>query len=223
MNAAPRRRFRRFQPQGTFHVPFFAFLHRPTDFRDRAFGPADDCRLYRPARAADLGISGDRPANCQHHCRLSRRIGRGHRLDRGDPDRAGGEWRRQHALHQLAVDRGWPGDDQRRLQARHQHRSGAGARAEPRRGRRATSAGRRAPPWRSGAQGLAGPDDGHPYALAGWLARPAVHFQLHDALREGCADPRGWCRQCRRLRRARLFDAHLARSRACRLTQSDSR
>ena len=43
-------------------------------------------------------------------------------------------------------------------------------------------------------------------------ARSAVYFKLRDALREGCPDPHRWGRQRKRLRRARLFDARLARS-----------
>ena len=43
------------------------------------------------------------------------------------------------------------------------------------------------------------------------IARPAVHLQLRDALRQGRADAHRRRRRRQRVRRARLFDAHLAR------------
>ena len=57
--------------------------------------------------------------------------------------------------------------DQRRVQAGHQHRPGAGAGAEPRLGRPAAAAGGGAAPRRHGAQELARPDDGRAPDLAG--------------------------------------------------------
>ena len=83
------------------------------------------------------------------------------------PDRARGQRRRRYALHRLAVDRRRAAVDQRRVQARHQHRSGAGAGAEPRLGGRAAPARGRAPSRHRGAQGLARPDDGRAHDLAG--------------------------------------------------------
>ena len=141
--------------------------------------------------------------------------------DRRHADRAGGERRRQHALHHLAVGRRRHADDQRRVQAGHRHRYRAGAGAEPRLGRRAAAAGRRAAARRHGAQGVARPDDGRAHDLAGRLARPAVHLQLRDALHQGRAGARRRRRRRQRVRRARLLDADLARSRQGRGARPD--
>ena len=141
--------------------------------------------------------------------------------DRRHADRAGGERRRQHALHHLAVDRRRHADDQRRVQAGHRHRYRAGAGAEPRRGRRTAPAGGRAAARRHGAQGLARPDDGRAHDLARRLARPAVHLQLRHALHQGRAGAGRRRRRRQRVRRARLLDARLARSRQGRGARPD--
>ena len=97
---------------------------------------------------------------------LSRRLGRGRRRHRGDAARAGDQRRREHALHGLAGDRRRQPAAHHHLRARHRSRHRAGARAEPRRHRRAAPAGGGAPHRRDGAQELARPDDGDPPQLA---------------------------------------------------------
>ena len=186
------------------------FIDRPIF----AVGPVDhhpDRGLHRPARPADGGVSRDRPAHGQRHRDLSRRLGRGHRRDRRHAARARDQRRRRHALHQLAVDRRRTAVDQRRVQARHRHRPGPGQRAEPGRRRPAAPARGRAAARHRGAQGLARPDDGRAHDLARRQPRPAIHLQLRHALREGRAGPGRRRRQRAGVRRARLFDAHLAR------------
>jgi hypothetical protein len=75
----------------------------------------------------------------------------------------------------------------------------------------------------AGPQGLAGLPDGHPHAVAGWLARPAIRLELHDTQRQGRADPRRGRRRRAGVRCARLFDARLARSGQGRGPQPDRR
>ena len=53
------------------------------------------------------------------------------------------------------------------------------------------------------------------------IARPALHLQLRDLAGEGRAVPPRRRRRRQHLRRARLFDAHLARSREARGAQPD--
>ena len=76
---------------------------------------------------------------------------------------------------------------------------------------------------RHGGEAVARPDDGDPSLLAGRLARPALHLQLRDAAREGRARPHRRRRRRHHLRRARLFDAHLARSGEARRARSHRR
>ena len=97
------------------------------------------------------------------------------------------------------------------VQARHQHRSGAGAGAEPRVDRGAAAAGRGAAHRRHGEEEVARPDAGDPSDLAGRHARPVVHLELRDDQHQGCAHARRRRRRHDRVRRARLFDADLAR------------
>ena len=139
------------------------------------------------------------------------RLGADHLRDRRHADRARGQRRRRHALHRVAVDRRWAALDQRCLQARHQHRSGAGAGAEPRLGGRAAAARGRAPSRHRRAQGIARPDDGRAHDLAGRKPRPAVHLQLRDALHPRRAAASRWRGQHQHFRCPRLFDARLAR------------
>ena len=201
---APRSRRRRARSRRQGRVisrpdAFFPFLHRPADLRVGPVAHHPDRRRHRPVPPARLGISRDRAAHRQRHRDLSRRLGRGDRPDRRHADRAGGQRRRRHALHLVAVDRRRPAVDQRRLQARRRHRPGAGAGAEPRRRRPAAPARGRAAARHRRAQGLARPDDGRAHDLARRQPRPAVHLELRHALREGRADPRrgrrqrAWC------------------------------
>ena len=134
--------------------------------------------------------------------------------DRRGADRAGDQRRRQHDLHGVAVDRQRRGCDQRRVQAGHQHRPGAGAGAEPRLDRAAAPARGGAAHRRDRAQELAGPDAGDPSDLAGRQPRPAIHFQLRDAsTSRTCITRIDGVGDTHRVRRARLLHAGLARSR----------
>ena len=94
---------------------------------------------------------------------------------------------------------------------RSRHRPGAGP--EPGRDRRAAPARRGPPDRRHGAQELARHADGDPPQLARRLARPAVHLELREPADPGRAGPDRRRRRRARVRRAQLFDAHLARSR----------
>ncbi len=107
------------------------------------------------------------------------------------------------------------------LQARHQSRYRTSLGAEPRLD--GVAAASRGGPLdrRDGDQAVARPDDGDPSLVARRLARPALHFQLRDTPREGRARPHRRRRQRHHLRRARLLDAHLARSREARSAQPD--
>ena len=99
------------------------------------------------------------------------------------------------------------------LQARHRSRPGAGAGPEPRVDRRAAAARRSAPARHHHRQELARPDDGRAHAVAGRHLRPALCLQLcplAGARRAAAARRR---RRPHHLRRARIFAAHLARSR----------
>ena len=112
---------------------YLAFLHRPADLRRRHLHHhhADRRRgLFQPAGGA---ISGHRAALDLGHRRISRRLGRDRGQDRGHADRAGGQRRRQHAVHDVAIDQRRQHVARRHLQARHRSRYRAGAGAEPRR------------------------------------------------------------------------------------------
>ena len=138
-------------------------------------------------------------------------------------DRAGGERRRGHDLHGLAVDRRRQHVADRDLRRRHRHRQGASAGAEPRQRRRAPPARRGAPQRADRAQALAGPAAGDPPDLARQHLRPGLHLQLRPAQRARQADAA--LRRRRRLdvRRARVFHAHLARPGAHRAARADGR
>ena len=148
------------------------------------------------------------------HRLLPRRLGRGRGRDRGGPARAGDQRRREqlYMLSQATADGDLTitvtfglGTDLDTAQVLVQNRVTI---AEPRlpeevRARR-----------RHGAQELARLDDGGSSQLAGRLARSALHLQLRDT-----AGPRRHLPHRRRgrgapLRGPRVFDAHLARSRA---------
>ena len=94
-----------------------------------------------------------------------------------------------------------------------EHRPGAGAGAEPGLGRPAAIAGRGAAHRRDRAQELSRPDAGDPSDLARRQPRSAVHFQLRHHQHQGRHHPHRRRRRYDRVRRARLFDAGLARSR----------
>ena len=192
---------------------FFPFLHRPADLRVGPVAHHPDRRRHRSAQPARLGISRDRPAHRHDQRDLSRRLGGGDSRDRRHADRAGGQRRRRHAVHLVAIDRRRAADGQRHLQAR--RRTSTRRRCWCRTGSRSPSRAclrtcsgsassvRKASPDLMMVVHMTSPDGS---------ARPAVHLQLRDALREGRADPRRRRRQRDRVRRARLLDARLARS-----------
>ena len=129
------------------------------------------------------------------------------------PDRAADQRRRGHAVSLQPGDLERPAHDYRYLQTRHRSRQGPGAGAEPRRDRAAATARRSAAQRRRHPQEQPRSDDGRVHAVAGRHVRPALHQQLLAA-----AGPRSVAaaRRHRRypdLRRARLFDAAVARSR----------
>ena len=199
-----------------------SLLHRPADLRQRAVTADLDRRRDCPAGTADRRVSRNCPADRQHHGDLSGCDRQNHRRDGGDSDRAGGQRRRRHALHLVAIDRRRPIVDQRRLQAGHQHRPGAGAGPEPGCDRRSPPA-RGSPPARHRrAQSLPRPDDGRAHDLAGRHARPAVHLELRHALRERRADARRRGRRGQHFWRTRLCHAGLARPGQGRRARSDS-
>ena len=150
---------RRVPPGRNEHL---AFLHRPADLR-RGHLHHDHAdrrrRLFQPAGGA---ISRHRAALDLGHRVLSGRLRRDRRQDRRHADRAGGQRRRQHALHDVAIDQRRQHVAGGHLQARHQSRYRAGAGAEPRRDGPAAPARRGALDRRDGDQAVARPDDGDP-------------------------------------------------------------
>ena len=153
----------------------------------------------------------DRPAHRRRERELRGRFRRGHRADGRGADRAGDQRRRQHALRGVAVDRQRRALDQRRVQARHQYRPGAGAGAKPRLGRAAAPARGGAARRRDGAQEFSRPDAGDPSDLAGREPRSAIHLELCDHQHQGRHHPHRRRRRHHRVRRPRLFDAGVAR------------
>ena len=165
----------------------------------------------------------DHPAHHHRHRELSRR----QRADRGrhggGADRAGGERRRGHDLHGLAVDRRRQPVADRHLRRRHRHRQGAGAGAEPRQRRRAPPARRGAPQRPHRAQALARPAAGDPPDLARQHLRLGLHLQLRPAQRARQADAPLRRRRRVAVRRARVLHARLARPGAHRAARADGR
>ena len=161
---------------------------------------------------ADRAVSRHRAADDPGHGQLSGREREGRRGNRGHADRAAGQWRREHALHVFAEHERRQHDAQRHFQARHQSRYRAGARAKPRRHRHPHAAGRCAAHRRHDEKAVARHHDGRASRFAGRLARLAFHQQLRAAPdpRRARAARRRRRHQC--LRRARILDAHLARS-----------
>ena len=129
-------------------------------------------------------------------------------------DRAGGQRRRGHDLHGLAVDQRRQRVAHRHVRRRHRHRQGPGAGAEPGQRRRAPPARRGAPQRPDRAQALARPAAGDPSDLARQDLRPGLHLQLRPAQRPRQADAALRRRRRVPVRRARVLHAHLARSRA---------
>ena len=154
---------------------------------------------------------------------LSRRQRADRRRHGGGADRAGDQRRRGHDLHGLAVDRRRQPVADRHLRRRHRHRQGAGAGAEPRQRGRAAPARRGAPQRPDRAQALARPAAGDPPDLARQHLRPGLHLQLRPAQRARQADAPLRRRRRVAVRRARIFDAHLARPRAHRRARPDGR
>ena len=82
-----------------------------------------------PDRAVPGGRAADRPG----HRDLPRRQRQDRRRHRRHADRAGGQRRREHALHVVALHQRRPDDSRRHVRAGHQPGHGPGAGAEPRR------------------------------------------------------------------------------------------
>ena len=171
--------------------------------------------------AAGLGISAGRAADRYRHHAISGRLGADRIRHRRRPDRAGDQRRRGHAVSLQPGDLERPAHHHRHLQARHRPRQGAGAGAEPRRDRAAAAARGGAAQRRRHPQELARHPDGRVHAVARRHVRSALHLQLHVA-----AGPRSAFAARRRrrhpdVRRARLLDAVVARSRPDRQCRSD--
>ncbi len=202
---------------------YLAFLYRPADLRGSHLHSDHADRRHRLFQPAGGAISRHRAALDLGDRVVSGRLRRNRRQDRCHADRARGQRRGQHALHDLAIDQRRRDVAGRHLRARHQSRYRAGAGAEPGRHRPAASARGSAQYRRDGREAIARPDDGDPSELARRLARPALHLQLCHPAREGRARPHRRRRQCHHLRRARLLDAHLARSGKARRPRPDRR
>ena len=188
------------------------FIDRPI------FAAVDLDRVRDPRRgvvrpAAHRAVSGDRAAGHQRHRPVSRRQRRGRRRDGGRSARAADQRRRAHALHLVELDGRRALLDLGDVRSRHQSRYRAGAGAEPRGDRAAATARGRAQHRRDGGQGLARPDDGRAPVFARPIARHAVHLQLRQHQRRRRAEPHRGRRLDHGVRRPRLFDARLARSR----------
>ena len=119
---------------------YLAFLHRPADLRRRHFHHHHADRRRRLFRSAGGAISGHRAAVDLRYRPISRGLGRDRGQDSGDADRAGSQRRRQHAVHDVAIDRRRQHVAHGHLQAWHRPRYRAGAGAEPRRHRPAAAA-----------------------------------------------------------------------------------
>ena len=177
---------------------------------------------HRAARAADLGISGDRAADRQHPRDLSRRLRRGaspQTVATPIEQEVNGVDDMLYITSQSTGDGTLtinvvfkPGTNVDTAQVLVQNRVSV---AEPRLPEDVQ------PARRHGAQGLARPDDGRAHDLARRLARPAIHLQLRDALHQGRAGARRRRRRRAGVRRARLLDARLARPRQGRRARPD--
>ena len=120
-------------PKNRSLPPYGPLLHRPPRLRD---GPLDrdPDRRGRGARGdADRAIPRDRAPHGGDPDGLPRRERAGGRRHGHDADRAGGQRRRGDALPVVEEHQRRAGGDRRHLRARHRHRPGPGAHAEPRR------------------------------------------------------------------------------------------
>ncbi len=190
---------------------FRPFLRRQADLRVRDVDRLPDPRLRRLRVAAGLAVSRDRAADGDRARLLSGRQRRDGGRHHRDADRAGGQRRRQHALHDLAVDQRRQHAAHRHVQGRHQPRYRQRLGAEPALGRTAAPAAGRTQPRRHRSQGLARPDAGRAPALAQQDLRPELPRQLHlpQRPRRAPAPRRG--RRHHDLRRQRVRRAHLGR------------
>ena len=207
-------------PPAHAHLPL---LHRPADLCWRRVTGVRDRRrrLLRPA--AGGAIPRDRSAGDQRHGPVPRRQRRRGGLHGGGTARAADQRRREHALCHVELDGRRPLLHRRHLRARHQSRYRAGAGAEPRGGRPAAAAVGRAQHRRDGRHGLARPDDGRAPLLARQVARHAVHLQLRQHARDRRAEPHQRHRLHLGVRRPRLLDARVARSRPAAVARADGR
>ena len=163
--------------------------------------------------AAGRAISGDRAADDRDPHELSRRLGRGRLRHGRDADRAGDQRRRGHALHDLA-------GDGRRPACRSPSHSSSAPTSTPRR-----CSCRTASRWPKSRL----PEEVRRIGVTVRKSSPDILMVIHLSSSDGSRDPlyisnyatlqvtrraRAARRRRRRahLRRARLFDAHLARS-----------
>ena len=187
-------------------------FHQPAHPGDGAVDRAADRRRARLHHAAGLGISAGGAADRRRHHAISRRLGADRVRHGGGADRAGDQRRRGHAVPLQPSDLERPAHHHRHLQARHRPGQGPGAGAEPGRDRATAAAGGSAAAGRRHPQELARHPDGRVHAVARRQLRPALHLELCAA-----AGPRPVAAARRRrrhpdVRRARLFDAAVARS-----------
>ena len=148
---------------------------------------------------------------------------RGGRAERRAADRAAGQRRRQHALHEVDQRRRRQLHADRDLRARHRSRHQHRQRAEPGQPRRAAAAGGGHAPGPDDQEGLVGAAAGHPALFAERHLRRALSDQLrhHQHHRHAEADPR----RRRRLdvQLAGLQHADLARPEQAHQPRSDAR
>ncbi len=190
---------------------------------DGAVDRAADCRRDRLYHVAGLGISAGGAADGGRHHAISGRFGANRFRYRRGSDRAGDQRRRRHAVSLQPGDLERAVDHHGDLQARHRSRQGPGAGPEPRCDRAAAVARRGAAQRRRHAQEQSGHPDGGVHAVAGRQLRPALYQQLRAA---AGSRPVAAARRHRRypdVRRARLFDAAVARSRQDRNPRPDRR
>ena len=188
-------------------------FHQPAHPGDGAVDRAADRRRDRLHHAAGLGISASGAADGGGHHAISGRLRANRLRHRRRADRAGDQRRRGHAVSLQPGDLERAVDDHGHVQARHRSRQGPGAGAEPRRDRAAAAAGRGAAQRRRHPQEQPRHPDGRVHAVAGRHVRPALHQQLRAAAGPRPVAPARRHRRHPDVRRARLFDAAVARSR----------